>query len=244
MNVIPCNPLSSRPTKPDTPFGKRLHSINRGKALASHTYSTNVQRTYGNANSQDDKSPITSRRTTRQGYVSLLHETLAASRQAHQSWLEKVVGEIDLVESAQQARVRLLKEERKRIAEEEIERERRAIQQRLNAHEARLLAIACEQQVLEEKRQRKAEQRILEAEQRRADEEAALKAQERQIAEEIARQQEEQEGAERLRRARERECTVCFDRFDMGLMAQLGCEHWYCIEHIQGACFVLFNMKL
>jgi hypothetical protein len=233
MNIIPRNPLSSRPIKPDTPLSKRLHSINHGKAPASRTHPRSVQRTAGNANSTNGESTTTSHRSATQGYGPLLRDTLAASRQAHQSWLEKVRGEIDLVESTQQAHVRLLQEERKRIAEEEIERERRAIQQRLDAHEARLLEIAREQQAVEEQRQRAAEQRILEAEQRRADEEAALEARERQIAEEIARQQEEQEEAERVRRARERECTVCFERFDMGLMAHLGCDHWYCIEHIQ-----------
>lgn len=42
------------------------------------------------------------------------------------------------------------------------------------------------------------------------------------------------EEVERLRRERQRECAVCLDINDMGIMVEAPCMHWYCRIHLQG----------
>ena len=53
------------------------------------------------------------------------------------------------------------------------------------------------------------------------------------VAMEVERQ-EEIERLERERLARLRECVVCMETFDMGVMKRLRCDHWYCEDDLKG----------
>lgn len=53
------------------------------------------------------------------------------------------------------------------------------------------------------------------------------------VALEVERQ-EEIERLERERLARLKECVVCMETFDMGVMQRLRCDHWYCEDDLKG----------
>ena len=48
------------------------------------------------------------------------------------------------------------------------------------------------------------------------------------------RMRREEDEANRVRRQRLRECTVCLDEYDLSIMYELACNHWYCTRHLQG----------
>ena len=55
--------------------------------------------------------------------------------------------------------------------------------------------------------------------------------------EHIQKQKNEVEEAARIRSQRLRECIVCLENYDLNIMSELACHHWYCAEHIQGRSF-------
>jgi hypothetical protein len=54
------------------------------------------------------------------------------------------------------------------------------------------------------------------------------------LAEAAERRRLEAEEAERVRRERLRECAVCLEEIDMGVMIEVPCTHWYCRTHLRG----------
>jgi hypothetical protein len=81
-----------------------------------------------------------------------------------------------------------------------------------------------------------------ERERLRAEERASfLRAQEDQqarqrarLAEAAERRRREAEEVERARRERLRECAVCLEEVDVGVMVEVPCTHWYCRTHLRG----------
>jgi len=54
------------------------------------------------------------------------------------------------------------------------------------------------------------------------------------LAEAAERRRLEAEEAERVRRERLKECAVCLEEIDMGMMVEVPCNHWYCRTHLRG----------
>ncbi|MCJ1398123.1 hypothetical protein MMC11_001320 [Xylographa trunciseda] len=174
-------------------------------------------------------------------YRSVLQEKLFAARTAQEAWREDITREAERRDAVHRHLLQLAKEEQERFADGEKEALERDNQQQIETQLARLATIRLRRQLEAEELRREAEQRRLDAEkleveaqQWMKDEEDALALQQAiSIAEELQRQ-EEAEAAERQRIAGQRECTVCLDRFDMGIMVELRCEHWYCRNDLQG----------
>ena len=125
--------------------------------------------------------------------------------------------------------------ERQRVENEA--REQRILAQRAviaAAAERRRIELEERQRVENEAReQRKLAQRAIIA---AAAERHRIELEERQRVENEVRERQRLLGeeAERLRRERERECVVCLESNDIGIMVQTPCAHWYCRIHLRG----------
>ncbi|KAF7506178.1 hypothetical protein GJ744_012158 [Endocarpon pusillum] len=64
------------------------------------------------------------------------------------------------------------------------------------------------------------------------------------LAEAAERRRLEAEEAERLRRERLRECAVCLEEIDMGVMVEVPCTHWYCRTHLRGTSLRLPELSI
>jgi hypothetical protein len=148
-----------------------------------------------------------------EAYQRLLTDRLEQARRSQTTWYDTAKevaaqheqGRLEAVRSRREAQVRAMEKTRQALINAQDEAE--AIRQ---------ATIAAR-----EEEERRTEERI--QAQRRA-EIAALEEEER-------RQREEEE---RRRRERERDCAVCLESYDMDLMLQLPCSHWYCPEHLRG----------
>ena len=201
-------------------------------------------------------SGISEGRSRGADYGLLLQKGLEVARMTQANWREDANIHIRQQQEAQQEILRIAREERNRIAEEQRQIDQRLLQQYLEAHQTRLEDIARQRRFEEESRRIEAEERRRiarewheRAEQQLRDEELQLAArvaeeQQRREAEEEAQalqdvieeaeRQERIDEAERQRVARLRDCTVCMDAFDMEGMVELECEHWYCRADFQG----------
>lgn len=54
------------------------------------------------------------------------------------------------------------------------------------------------------------------------------------LAEAAERRRLEAEEVERVRRERLRQCAVCLEEIDVGVMVEVPCTHWYCRTHLRG----------
>ena len=278
MILLPRNPSVPQPSQTRTARIIRTHSIARRVAL-THSYDP----------TGSPQAPVVRRNNLHQrvakDYGPLLREQLVTAETAQNVWLEDIRNENEIQETIQLEVLRLTREERDRIANEERERERRAIQQRLDEEEARIATIAEARRLEAELRERERAQHQQEAEQQRREEEEFLTEREaqvaaelrfeveeqRRVAQELVREQERYEAllaaeeaelqeaaeeaarqreahlaaaevrrqaaaeeAERQRIARQRDCTVCMETHDMGVMVQTPCSHWYCRDDIRG----------
>ncbi|MCJ1432775.1 hypothetical protein MMC27_002132 [Xylographa pallens] len=178
---------------------------------------------------------------SRSTYEPILQEKLVAARRAQAEWRENITHDAERRDAAHQQLLQLAKEERQVIANEEREALDIYHQRQIEAHFARLATVNLRRQLEAEDLRREAEEwrlgierQKIEAQQRIRDEQDALALQQAILIAEDLQRQEEAEDAERQRTARQRECTVCLDTFDMGIMVELRCEHWYCRDDLQG----------
>lgn len=109
-------------------------------------------------------------------------------------------------------------EERNRLEQERVHREREVEQQRRDA-ERQARAAEVEEQLRQEQEAARLE-REQEAQRRRDAEEAQRRA---------------LEEAEQRRRARLRPCMVCMEEEDLAIMVQLACDHWSCRTCLRGS---------
>ncbi len=137
------------------------------------------------------------------------------TRSKQDEWYNGILDRSRAREATRRELFQQTKDEWENIAREESEAYHRAYEEELASRRARLAAEA-------ERRQNALEQ------ERRAREQAIAARQAEIAAEEEQRWRQEEERRERLR-----ECAVCLEDQDMGLMIEAPCRHWYCREDIQ-----------
>ncbi|KAG8529860.1 uncharacterized protein KY384_005341 [Bacidia gigantensis] len=208
---LPRNPSRNDPSGSELSFTARKLSTKLKSRPINDVQSPRVA-----VHSTPSNNSIASRQ-----YENERQQRLIAAQRDQRAWYETVSNE-----AFQQ---RALNREQGQLARDElhshVESERRA------GEELRQQQVGiCRAKLHEREEQRRREgERIR---QERAEAEATLLA---VIAAEQEEERRQAEEAERLRRDRLRECTVCFDADDMGVMVELACTHWYCRPHLRGS---------
>ena len=135
-----------------------------------------------------------------------IHKRAEAAQKAQSIWFESIGSERRLLEEKRRQCLQEEREAHEQRADESRRLQLEAYEQKLSAGRARIAAAA-------DQRRREIE------EQQRAEAEAL-----RLVKKE----------AERVRRERERDCAVCLDSNDIGVMVEAPCAHWYCRVHLRG----------
>ena len=181
-------------------------------------------------------------------YEQGLQQRLRAAQGTQNKWYGAIIQDAHLKYVISQEHVLLAKRERDQAAAIERRQYEEAQRQRLETYQMRLAEEAerrrCEEERLQRDRdEAKAARRAAlaeEAERRRCEKERLQRERDEAeaarlaaLAAEAEAQRRQREEEERRRRERLRECAVCLDSRDMGMMHQLICTHWYCGEDLR-----------
>jgi hypothetical protein len=183
-----------------------------------------------------DDASVTTLSSGLDGSLRKIREPVRGSTQSDESYRRLLEGRVEQARRLQaswhgQVQDTIAYREQERLKELHNRREAHA-----RAAEETRKALKRAQEETEAIRQVAIEAR--EQERRRLEEEAeAQRRAEIAAREEAERIQCEEE--ERRRREKQRECSVCLDSFDMDLMLQVPCSHWYCPEHLRGKIMII-----
>ncbi len=171
---------------------------------------------------------------TKNSETHKLNEGAEAARIAQRTWLESIRRQKNLQEETRRQYLQEAREAQEQKANEERRARHEAQEQRLLARRAIIAAQVERQRVENEAREQRilAQRAVIAA----AAERRRIELEERQRVENEVRERQRLLGeeAERLRRERERECVVCLESNDIGIMVQTPCAHWYCRIHLRG----------
>ncbi|MCJ1353868.1 MAG: hypothetical protein MMC33_003855, partial [Icmadophila ericetorum] len=166
--------------------------------------------------------------------TTIAEDARSSVEQQHRDELQaRILQEDDCTEQLRLRAERLRRDEEaaQRVADEiEVERENAEYQDRLVAQELQRLADEEVARIIEDEHMIEE----LYSDEAREQEQILAYWEAHKVAMEVERQ-EEIERVERERIARLRECVVCMERFDLGVMKRLQCDHWYCEDDLKEA---------